>query len=227
MLSSLIEADDFSRCSFSIYLDARARQFGGPNHILRIPAIPHLKNWNRPQMGVPAKMAVLFFINSKYPAVCVRKSPLDKSAHDNLKVDYCIPIFEMGMLLEKLTHERPRKNVAVPADVRTELVIAERVLRDAAQVNELGSQVPYNCPNFGGVLWEMDHPDIRRFRCHTGHSFTESALLTSQSENRGNTVDILANVRGAQELAEHHGRDESRKRKEPHRSTGKRNTDPH
>ena len=178
-------------------------------------------------MGVPAKMAVLFFINSKYPAVCVRKSPLDKSAHDNLKVDYCVPIFEMGMLLEKLTHERPRKNVAVPADVRTELVIAERVLRDAAQVNELGSQVPYNCPNFGGVLWEMDHPDIRRFRCHTGHSFTESALLTSQSENRGNTVDILANVRGAQELAEHHGRDESRKRKEPHRSTGKRNTDPH
>ena len=133
-------------------------------------------------MGVPAKMAVLFFINSKYPAVCVRKSPLDKSAHDNLKVDYCVPIFEMGMLLEKLTHARPRKNVAGPADVRTELVIAERILRDAAQVNELGSQVPYKCPNFGGVLWEMDHPDIRRFRCHTGHSFTESALLTSQSE---------------------------------------------
>lgn len=78
-------------------------------------------------MSVPAKMAVLFIINSKYPAVCVRKSPLDKSAHDNLKVDYCVPMIEMGMLLEKLTYERRGKNVAVPADVRTELVIAERV----------------------------------------------------------------------------------------------------
>jgi len=227
MLSSLIEADDLFPLLFLNLSGRKSASIWRTKYILRIPAIPHPKNWNRPQMGVPAKMAVLFFINSKYPAVCVRKSPLDKSAHDNLKVDYCVPIFEMGMLLEKLTHERPRKNVAVPADVRTELVIAERVLRDAAQVNELGSQVPYKCPNFGGVLWEMDHPDIRRFRCHTGHSFTESALLTSQSENRGNTVDILANVRGAQELAEHHGRDESRKRKEPHRSTGKRNTDPH
>ena len=107
---------------------------------------------------------------------------MPQSALGNLKVDYCVPLSEMGGLLDKLTYERPRNHGAVPADVRTEAVIAERILSDVAQVNELGNQVPYNCPNCGGVLWEMDHPDVRRFRCHTGHSFTESALLTSQSE---------------------------------------------
>jgi two-component system chemotaxis response regulator CheB len=42
--------------------------------------------------------------------------------------------------------------------------------------------VPYNCPNCGGVLWEMDTPKAKRYRCHTGHSFTAPALLASQSE---------------------------------------------
>lgn len=119
--------------------------------------------------------------DAAYPA-------MPQSALDNLKVDYCVPLSEMGGLLDKLTHKRSRNHGAVPADVRTEAVIAERILSDVAQVNDLGNQVPYNCPNCGGVLWEMDHPDIRRFRCHTGHSFTESALLTSQSEKIEETL---------------------------------------
>jgi two-component system chemotaxis response regulator CheB len=88
----------------------------------------------------------------------------------------------MGRLLEKLVRTAPRKRKPIPQDVRIEAEIAERVLSDVAQVNTLGSQVPYNCPNCGGVLWEMSHPDQRRFRCHTGHSFTAAALLASQSE---------------------------------------------
>jgi hypothetical protein len=49
-------------------------------------------------------------------------------------------------------------------------------------VNGLGDQVPYNCPGCGGVLWEMDTPGEKRYRCHTGHSYTGPTLLASQSE---------------------------------------------
>src|SRR6185312_21031 len=35
---------------------------------------------------------------------------MPQSALDNLKVDYCVPLSEMGHILEKLTHERPRKD---------------------------------------------------------------------------------------------------------------------
>lgn len=115
---------------------------------------------------------------------------MPQSALDNLNVDYCVPISEMGSLLERLTHQPPGKSKPVPEDVRTEAIIAERVLSDVEQVNGLGSQVPYNCPNCGGVLWKINNPDIRRFRCHTGHSFTESALLTSQSEKIEETLWI-------------------------------------
>jgi two-component system chemotaxis response regulator CheB len=121
--------------------------------------------------------------DAAYPA-------MPQSALDNLKVDHCVPAAEMGRLLEKLIHQARGKTKPVPEDVRTEAKIAERVLSDVAQVNGLGAQVPYNCPNCGGVLWEMAKAGTRRYRCHTGHSFTESSLLTSQTEKIEETLWI-------------------------------------
>src|SRR5207249_8018793 len=71
-----------------------------------------------------------------------------------------------------------------------EALIAERVLSDVTQVSGLGDQVPYNCPNCGGVLWEMEGSGVQRYRCHTGHSFTAKALLTSQTERIEETLWI-------------------------------------
>jgi two-component system chemotaxis response regulator CheB len=115
---------------------------------------------------------------------------MPQSALLHLKVDHCVPISEMGRLLEDLTHGHARKRMQIPRDVSTEAAIAERVLSDVAQVNGLGNQVPYNCPNCGGVLWEVENPSVQRYRCHTGHSFTASALLVSQSEKIEETLWI-------------------------------------
>jgi two-component system chemotaxis response regulator CheB len=113
---------------------------------------------------------------------------MPQSALNNLNVDHCVPIAEMGRLLETLCREHPGKTKPIPKDISTEAEIAERVLSDVAQVNGLGSLVPYNCPNCGGTLWEIESPDLKRFRCHTGHSFTVSALLASQSEKIEETL---------------------------------------
>ena len=109
-------------------------------------------------------------------------SAMPLSALDNANVDHCVTLAEMGPLLAKLVSQRHGKSKAVPKDIRTEAVIAERVLSDVSQVNGLGDQVPYNCPGCGGVLWEMDTPGEKRYRCHTGHSYTGRTLLASQSE---------------------------------------------
>src|SRR5688572_23152725 len=57
-------------------------------------------------------------------------SGMPLSALDNADVDFCVPIAEMGALLATLVSRRPGKNKTVPSDVRTEAVIAERVLSD-------------------------------------------------------------------------------------------------
>jgi two-component system, chemotaxis family, protein-glutamate methylesterase/glutaminase len=109
-------------------------------------------------------------------------SGMPQSALDHANVDYCLSIPEMGPLVTTLVSTPRGKNKAVPDDVRTEAVIAERVLSDIAQVNGLGEQVPYNCPGCGGVLWKIDGPGEKRYRCHTGHSYSGLSLLASQSE---------------------------------------------
>jgi two-component system, chemotaxis family, protein-glutamate methylesterase/glutaminase len=113
---------------------------------------------------------------------------MPQSALNNLKVDYCLPVSQMGKVVERLVNRHPVRAVRVPQDIRTEAIIAERVLSDVKQVSGLGEQVPYNCPNCGGVLWEMKTSKARRYRCHTGHSFTAAALLTSQTEKIEETL---------------------------------------
>ena len=109
--------------------------------------------------------------------------PECRSARSTMSMSIiAVSIAEMGRLLTKLVAKSHGKSKSVPSDIRTEALIAERVLSDIGQVNGLGDQVPYNCPNCGGVLWEIDTPGEKRYRCHTGHSFTGPALLASQSE---------------------------------------------
>jgi two-component system chemotaxis response regulator CheB len=113
---------------------------------------------------------------------------MPQNALNNLKVDHCVPLSEMGALLDNLARERPGESKPTPEDIKVEARIAERVLSDVEQVSGLGAQVPYNCPNCGGVLWQMDVSGTHRYRCHTGHSFTSAALLTSQTERIEETL---------------------------------------
>ena len=89
-------------------------------------------------------------------------SGMPMNALNNVDVDFCVPIAEMGPLLTKLVHQPHGRSKAVPPDIRTEAVIAERILSDVSQVNSIGDQVPYNCPGCGGVLWELDTPGEKR-----------------------------------------------------------------
>lgn len=41
--------------------------------------------------------------------------------------------------------------------------------------------MPFNCPDCGGVLWQIKDGDLLRYRCHTGHAFTSAVLLAVQS----------------------------------------------
>jgi two-component system chemotaxis response regulator CheB len=89
-----------------------------------------------------------------------------------------------------LARQRPGQTKRVPDHIKVEALIAERVLSDVEHVGGLGPEVPYNSPNCGGVLGQVDVSGIHRYRCHTGHSFTAAALLTSQTEKIEETLWI-------------------------------------
>lgn len=94
----------------------------------------------------------------------------------------------MGALLTELVNRKPGKQVDIPHDIAIEAKIARRVLSDLPSVHDLGHQVPFNCPDCGGVLWEVENVEALRFRCHTGHAFTAEVLLGAQTEKIEETL---------------------------------------
>lgn len=121
--------------------------------------------------------------------ICIVQDPKDaeypampESALSQVKVDYCLPLSQMGGLINKLLLTKVKKQISVPEDIRTETDIAKRVISDLPSVNSLGNLVPFNCPGCGGVLWEIKATDKGlRYRCHTGHAYTASSLLAEQN----------------------------------------------
>lgn len=120
--------------------------------------------------------------------VCIAQDPADAEFPDmpqsviaNVGADYCLPVAQMGALLADLVSRDLPKNNPTPDDVVIEARIAQRVLSDLPSVDALGDLVPYNCPDCGGVLWQMTEGKLLRYRCHTGHAFTAAALLAQQT----------------------------------------------
>lgn len=129
--------------------------------------------------------------------ICVVQDPKDaaypdmpQNALNNAKIDHCVTLAGLGPLLATLVRQRIPKRVPVPTDVALEAKIAERVLSDVAAVDELGDQVPFNCPDCGGVLWQMKKGRELRYRCHTGHAFTAKVLLAEQTKKLEETLWI-------------------------------------
>lgn len=124
----------------------------------------------------------------KCGGTCIVQDPKDAAYPDmpqnvlnQVKTDYCVPLAEMGSLLEKLVQKKPGKNKPIPKDILIEAKIAERVLSDLPSVEALGTQVPFNCPGCGGVLWQIDGGTSLRYRCHVGHAYTAPVLLNEQT----------------------------------------------
>ena len=115
---------------------------------------------------------------------------MPQSALDHVHVRYRATLAEMGALLERLVRTPVPKSKPAPEDVAVEALIAERVVSDVHAADRLGEQVPYNCPDCGGVLWQMSKPKVLRFRCHVGHAFTAAALLEMQSQKLEETLWI-------------------------------------
>jgi two-component system chemotaxis response regulator CheB len=64
--------------------------------------------------------------------------------------------------------------------LETGIALGEDLSREA--VEGLVESV-YSCPDCGGVLWAIDDGEIHRYRCRTGHAYSEDSLFLRQSDN--------------------------------------------
>jgi two-component system chemotaxis response regulator CheB len=124
--------------------------------------------------------------------------PLNALRHN--RIDHRVPLEQMGPLLGRLArqpvelHGPPRP----PAALKDEIEFA-KVNPDIVRTQRLGTPSPYTCPSCGGALWELEEGGHLRYRCHTGHAYSQATLMANQDVMVENS--LYAALRAVEEKA--------------------------
>lgn len=124
---------------------------------------------------------------------------MPQSALAHVQVDQCLPLAQIGPVLLALA--RGQGAAAGGNRPLPQLMTVEnRFAWGAGNMEELqkiATPSTFTCPECHGTLWELHAQQPRRFRCHTGHSFTATILAELQHEKAEDA--IWAAVRALQE----------------------------
>jgi two-component system, chemotaxis family, protein-glutamate methylesterase/glutaminase len=140
---------------------------------------------------------------------------MPSAAMRHVAIDYCLPVDDIALLLKRLCEEAAAAEEAYPRSKN--LGIEMRIARGRnaldAGVMQLGEPSLYTCPECHGLLLQLQEGGRSRFRCHTGHAFSELSLLAEimvtiehdiWSTIRALEESILLLQRLAQHAAERH-----------------------
>jgi two-component system chemotaxis response regulator CheB len=109
------------------------------------------------------------------------------NALEFVEADYVVPLAELSALLVRLTTEPVVAPPVVPK-VYTELIGIEINIAKNDNAFEMGiinqgHLTAFTCPDCHGALTQLIEGKMIRFRCHTGHAYTISSLLSEVSES--------------------------------------------
>ena len=103
------------------------------------------------------------------------------SAMENVRVDHLVTRETLADTLGALVREPAPAPPEVPRNLACEYHLAlgdrENPMED---LDALGTPSKVTCPDCNGVLWEITGSMPRRYRCHTGHAYTERTLEFTQ-----------------------------------------------
>jgi len=127
---------------------------------------------------------------------------MPKSVLEYVDVDHILPIQKIGPLLHRLTKQpstqqpiRLSKEEIKRIQVETNIAAQDNAFE--LGILELGKFTPFTCPECNGILVEIKEGKLTRFRCHTGHAFTDTALLAGITKSIED--DLWQTVRGMEE----------------------------
>jgi two-component system chemotaxis response regulator CheB len=141
-----------------------------------------------------------------------RFESMPKSALEYVDADHKVPAGEIGPILLRAIKKEPAP--ARPADaelmaqMEMEVKIAEEDDAFRKGVFDGPELTPFTCPECHGVLVKVVEGKMARFRCHTGHAYTDSALLEGVMETTGEMLwQVMRSLEEAVMLLNQMGQD--------------------
>ncbi|TGD79956.1 chemotaxis protein CheB [Hymenobacter wooponensis] len=109
------------------------------------------------------------------------------NALEFVEADHIVTLHALPALLSQLTKERAPAKPRVPKanleQIDLELSIAKNDNAFELGIIDQGELTPFTCPECHGALTKLIEGKLIRFRCHTGHAYTISALLSEVTES--------------------------------------------
>jgi two-component system, chemotaxis family, protein-glutamate methylesterase/glutaminase len=139
---------------------------------------------------------------------------MPRSALEYVEADYRVRSKEIAVLLTRLAQDELTQEADIRNDdeegleqrIAKEVQIAAGTSIPQNTVLKLGELTPFTCPECYGSLVRITEGKLSRFRCHTGHGFTEHALLEAAMQVVGQKMwQITRSLQEIQMLLEHMG----------------------
>jgi len=127
---------------------------------------------------------------------------LPKNALEEIEPDYSLNVLDIGPiisgLVKKVAHQSHKLSPEKLKLLKMEVIISIRDNAFEMGIINMGELTPFTCPECNGALVRLVEGKMLRFRCHTGHAYTASALLAELSE----TIESLLwqSMRGLEEM---------------------------
>ncbi|GEP52591.1 hypothetical protein FNO01nite_32630 [Flavobacterium noncentrifugens] len=104
------------------------------------------------------------------------------SVMNNMQVDYRSYLENIPLIIHEVLSQPLPPSVAIPKEIETEVNITKRMMSDIDALKTIADHSDFVCPDCGGGLWQIRGEQPNRYRCHTGHVYTEKLLHDLQDE---------------------------------------------
>lgn len=120
--------------------------------------------------------------------ICVVQDPSEAEYGDmprnvikKIEVDHVGSLMEIPQIIQDIVNNPLPTEVAVPNELLVEAGVTEKLIGSIDELKEIGDRSDFICPDCGGGLWEIKNDPTHRYRCHTGHVYSEKLLRELQN----------------------------------------------
>lgn len=119
--------------------------------------------------------------------LCAIQDPLEAEYGDmprnvlnKVAVDHIASLEEIPIIVEEILSKPLPPKIAVPEELRIEADLNEKMMSDIERLKKISERSDFACPECGGGLWKIKNDPTHRYRCHTGHVYSEQLLTELQ-----------------------------------------------
>jgi two-component system chemotaxis response regulator CheB len=110
-------------------------------------------------------------------------SDMPRSVLNKIEVDYQANMEDIPVIIKEILKQPLPPKQPIPAELQIEADITEKMMSSINQLKKIADRSDFICPDCGGGLWHVKNDPMHRYRCHTGHVYTEKLLYDIQDEN--------------------------------------------